>query len=467
MAFTVDNNSPPSSVPIAPTTEERAFQLGQMVCQLRWQLLAQVASGSNADFDDLKASVGRMQAFLVALLPEKRGGEPWRLAAGFCESFHPLQSWEFAENFKRCFDLHGMVNPPEVIDAIQPLNQYLIRIADSLLGSITNELQAKASLARYLQLGVCVAEGIYPPAQIHTFFQIRESPKWRRLREQKKSLIRARSFSRPTESIAHDCASEPEPPEFELVVLKHNAGDLLPRDDWREEIQGLLAAVSFRDLQSLDLDIENCTPDERIQKVSKLVELINHHISDESIRQAEPSTSSLSWGESATRTVVQIVEPLEGIGPNPESHIVVAQSMAPSIGCELEFQVSVVQTPPAESLPTDEPVLEAPEAPYLDLIVDFERRTVARKGEAYAHLPPTSLSGDVIWPLFLALFEKAGEELSKQEIMRLPGENGPARRVIKGRINEELRPLDVAIPAGKVWVLIDVPKRKLKVARAQ
>jgi len=91
---------------------------------------------------------------------------------------------------------------------------------------------------------------------------------------------------------------------------------------------------------------------------------------------------------------------------------------------------------------------------YLDLVVNEVHRTVTRRGDRFAHLQPISFDGEVIWPLFQALYAKGGAALSQQEINELPGERGAARRAVKGRLNAQLRPIEVVIP-NRTWQLLD------------
>lgn len=95
-----------------------------------------------------------------------------------------------------------------------------------------------------------------------------------------------------------------------------------------------------------------------------------------------------------------------------------------------------------------------PVAGYLNLIVNIARCEITRQGDEYVHLAPIKLAGDVEWPLFLALYGKAGGELTEAELRKLPGEHGKPKREAKRRLNEKLMPLDVSIPHGK-WRLID------------
>lgn len=104
---------------------------------------------------------------------------------------------------------------------------------------------------------------------------------------------------------------------------------------------------------------------------------------------------------------------------------------------------------PCPALP-EEPPQVLPD--YLDLIVNRDRNEVTRRGTKYAHIKSIRLSGEVEWPLFIALFAAAGSELTKAELHRLPGEVGKARREAKRRLNEKLIPLDVTIPHGE-WRL--------------
>ena len=114
------------------------------------------------------------------------------------------------------------------------------------------------------------------------------------------------------------------------------------------------------------------------------------------------------------------------------------------------------------SVPLDLP----PIAGYLDLIVNMDRCEVSRQGEKYAHVQPIKLAGDVQWPLFQALYAKAGGELTVVERDSLSGESGAARRVAKGRLKENLVPLDVTIPPNE-WRLINAVERNKEVAPAQ
>jgi len=123
----------------------------------------------------------------------------------------------------------------------------------------------------------------------------------------------------------------------------------------------------------------------------------------------------------------------------------------------LESQCLTPQTHPQE--PTEQPI-------YLDLVVNDERRTVTRRGARFTHLQPITIGGDVGWPLFRALYAKAGAELTEQEINALPGEPGAPKRVAKGRLNAQLRPIEVVIPDGK-WQLLDANQRNSEVALAQ
>lgn len=116
--------------------------------------------------------------------------------------------------------------------------------------------------------------------------------------------------------------------------------------------------------------------------------------------------------------------------------------------------------------PASAPLGLPPIAGYLDLIVNKDRCEVSRRGEKYAHIQPIKLAGDVEWPLFQALYGRAGEELTKPERASLPGESGPAKRVAKRRLKDKFVALDVTIPPNE-WRLIDATERNKDVAPAQ
>ena len=143
-----------------------------------------------------------------------------------------------------------------------------------------------------------------------------------------------------------------------------------------------------------------------------------------------------------------------------------APFVLPVLDQEDESDAGTALAPQTFSKSADSPPREEPSSRYLDLIVNFDRRTVSRSGEKYALIKPVSFSGDANWPLFCALFDKSGDALTKVEMNRLPGKGGAARRVLKMRLNEALFPLDVTIPDGE-WKLIEAPRRNAKVARKQ
>lgn len=99
---------------------------------------------------------------------------------------------------------------------------------------------------------------------------------------------------------------------------------------------------------------------------------------------------------------------------------------------------------------------EPPKRPYLDLVVDASNRTVGRRGAEFNYLDPIRLDGSpVVWPLFYALFLKAGDELTPNELTEISGDRSLAAwRTAKGRLNNTLLPLGVKVPAGE-WRLIE------------
>lgn len=107
-------------------------------------------------------------------------------------------------------------------------------------------------------------------------------------------------------------------------------------------------------------------------------------------------------------------------------------------------------------------VVPPPEVGYLNLIVNMERCEVSRGGAKYAHVQPIKLAGDVEWPLFQALFRKAGDELTTVELGKIRSESPAAKRMAKVRLNAKLLPLDVKVP--EEWRLIDSDPRNEEVA---
>lgn len=98
----------------------------------------------------------------------------------------------------------------------------------------------------------------------------------------------------------------------------------------------------------------------------------------------------------------------------------------------------------SENNPTDKP--------FLDLIVNLKDRTVQRIGFDVA---PVDVDGKGLWPLFMALFEAKGDDLTTAQLAKLPGEvNATARRAAKGRLKGRLEPLDVTIPDSG-WRLVN------------
>ena len=169
---------------------------------------------------------------------------------------------------------------------------------------------------------------------------------------------------------------------------------------------------------------------------------------------------------SLTQTQNELFDDPKALAHRPETHVVVVQSTVPSTDRELDFEVSTDLLPDAPDVhPPKTPPEPVPS--YLDLIENRDRQTVSRRGDAYAHLQPVKLSGPVLWPLFLALFEKSGGDISKNELDHLPGSTeAAARRVLKKRLSELLLPLDITIPAGE-WKLVEVPWRNTKLTPAQ
>lgn len=100
-----------------------------------------------------------------------------------------------------------------------------------------------------------------------------------------------------------------------------------------------------------------------------------------------------------------------------------------------------VQTPTTANLP-----------PYLNLVVDRDKRTVTRKGLT---IQPVDLSRKpALWEMFLAMFEAGERGCTKPEMQGKISGEWSSSNVNKSTLKGELKAIAIDIPSGE-WRLID------------
>ncbi len=261
--------------------------MGQMLAQFRWKLREVVYSDSPIAAGELKSFVAGMQPLMIAVLPELGGGVPYRLAQQFRDTTHEFQSARHSHAFKSCFDLQGTSHPPKVIYAIQPLKRFLTQADDELQNALSTALQGKPFFATLIQLGACVAAGIYPSVDGDIFFEVRTTDRLQIQHKTKKAERPLDKNGDPEDDAPLDSENDPEPPEFELHHCKIAAGEILPDSTWPETLRRLLRAISFSDLPFADCGHEGLSPHDRVERIEQLANKIKHHLREQAEAQAD------------------------------------------------------------------------------------------------------------------------------------------------------------------------------------
>lgn len=170
-----------------------------------------------------------------------------------------ISSNEFFEGYQDCCDLSDLGNDPDIGFVVHNLERYVPEVCEDIEPTVIGAIGENEPCRHALRLGMRLCEGIYPHADAHHFCRLRQNPLWVRWRQGEKAI-------------------RLPPPEYELVRVPVEPGDVPPRPAWPEQLQTLLSLFNCTVSMNGLFEIEAQCSTDRFNAINHLAEEISLHL---------------------------------------------------------------------------------------------------------------------------------------------------------------------------------------------